>query len=91
MRRGATTVKRLGVGVGAVLVLFGVTFGLQGLGVIGGSAMSGKTAWAVIGPLIALVGVVLVVSGLRRGASTSDGASSLSPGDESSGSGAAGP
>jgi len=54
------------VGVGAVLVLFGVTFGLQGLGVIGGSAMSGKNMWAVIGPLLALVGVGLVVLG-RRG------------------------
>jgi hypothetical protein len=53
------------VGAGALLVLFGVTFGLQGLGVIGGSAMSGKNLWAVIGPLIALVGVGLVVSGLR--------------------------
>jgi hypothetical protein len=53
------------VGVGGLLVLFGVTFGLQGLGVIGGSAMSGKNMWAVIGPLLALVGVGLVVSGLR--------------------------
>jgi hypothetical protein len=91
MRRRATTVKKFGVGVGAVLILFGATFGLQGLGVIGGSAMSGKTAWAVIGPLIALVGVVLVISGLRPGSGTSDGASSRSRGDESSGSDAAEP
>jgi hypothetical protein len=57
--------KKLAAGVGVLLVIFGVTFGLQGLGVIGGSAMSGKTAWAVLGPLIALVGVGLVVVGLR--------------------------
>ena len=57
--------KQLSVVVGAVLVLAGVTFGLQGLGVLGGSAMSGQNAWAVLGPLIALVGVVLVVGGLR--------------------------
>jgi hypothetical protein len=60
-------VKNLGVGVGALLVLAGVTFGLQGIGVLGGSAMSGETTWAVIGPLLALVGVVLVVRGVRGG------------------------
>jgi hypothetical protein len=54
------------VTVGAILILAGVTFGLQGLGVIGGSAMSGKNMWAVLGPLIAVVGVLLVVTG-RRG------------------------
>jgi hypothetical protein len=57
--------RKLAAGVGVLLVIFGVTFGLQGLGVIGGSTMSGKTAWAVLGPLIALVGVGLVVGGLR--------------------------
>jgi len=51
--------------VGGVLVLAGITFGLQGMGVLGGSAMSGKTLWAVLGPVIALVGVVLLASGLR--------------------------
>jgi hypothetical protein len=68
--RGTNIVKKLAVVVGVVLVLAGLTFGAQGLGIIGGSAMSGKTAWAVIGPLIALVGVVLVVAGLRGGART---------------------
>jgi hypothetical protein len=57
--------RKLAAGVGVLLVIFGVTFGLQGLGVIGGSTMSGKTAWAVLGPLIALVGVGFVVGGLR--------------------------
>jgi len=53
--------------VGGLLVLAGIVFGLQGLGVLGGSAMSGKTLWAVLGPVIALVGVVLVAGGLRVG------------------------
>jgi len=57
--------RRFGLIIGAVLVLFGVTFGLQGLGVIGGSAMSGQTLWAVLGPLIALLGAALIVRGLR--------------------------
>jgi hypothetical protein len=51
--------------VGGLLALAGITFGLQGMGVLGGSAMSGKTLWAVLGPAIAVVGVVLVASGLR--------------------------
>jgi len=51
--------------VGGLLVLAGVTFGLQGMGVLGGSAMSGKTLWAVIGPVIGVVGLVLVARGLR--------------------------
>jgi hypothetical protein len=58
MRRGLVI-------VGALLVLAGITFGLQGMGVLGGSAMSGKTLWAVLGPLIAVVGVGVVVRGLR--------------------------
>lgn len=58
--------KKLATGVGVVLLIFGVIFGLQGLGVLGGSAMSGKTVWAVLGPLIALAGLGLIVGG-RRG------------------------
>ncbi len=45
----------------------GVIFTFQGLGFIGGSAMTGSTLWAILGPIIAVVGVVLVVLGLRRG------------------------
>jgi hypothetical protein len=67
VHRVESTVKKVAmVTVGAILILAGVTFGLQGLGVIGGSAMSGKNMWAVLGPLIAVVGVLLVVTG-RRG------------------------
>lgn len=62
------SIVKLGfVVVGALLVLAGVTFGLQGLDVLGGSAMSGKTSWAVIGPLIAVLGLVMVGFGLRGG------------------------
>ena len=54
------------VGVGALIALLGVIFTLQGLGAIGGSAMSGVTFWAVAGPVIALVGLVMAAVGLRR-------------------------
>jgi hypothetical protein len=60
--------KILLVGVGLVLLLFGVIFALQGSGAMGGSAMSGVTFWAIAGPVIALVGLVLAVLGLRGGA-----------------------
>jgi divalent metal cation (Fe/Co/Zn/Cd) transporter len=85
-----SAVKKIAmVTVGAILVLAGVTFGLQGLGVIGGSAMSGKNMWAVTGPLIAVVGVVLVVTGRRGSARTTTGPASRPDGDHSSESGAA--
>jgi hypothetical protein len=54
------------IGVGALLVLFGAVWTLQGLDVLGGSAMSGTTFWAVVGPIVAVVGAVLLVTGLRR-------------------------
>ena len=54
------------VGAGSLITLVGVIFTLQGVGVIGGSFMSGTTTWAVAGPVIALAGLALVVAGLRR-------------------------
>ena len=53
------------VGAGCVLMLAGVVFTLQGVGVLGGSVMSGVSFWAVAGPVIALAGLVLAVIGLR--------------------------
>ena len=53
------------VGGGFVLMLAGGVFTLQGVGVLGGSVMSGATFWAVAGPVIALAGLVLAVIGLR--------------------------
>lgn len=50
--------------VGVVLLLLGVLFTLQGVGVVGGSPMTGSALWAVLGPVIALVGLYLAV--LRR-------------------------
>jgi hypothetical protein len=55
------------VAVGAVAIVAGVTFALQGFGVVGGSgAMSGSSLWAALGPLIALAGLLAVVAGVRR-------------------------
>jgi hypothetical protein len=59
--------KPLLIGAGALLVLVGVLWTLQGLGYISGSAMTGVTVWAVVGPVVALVGVVMIAVGLRGG------------------------
>jgi hypothetical protein len=52
--------------IGVLLVLTGVLWTLQGLDVVGGSAMSGVTLWAIIGPIVAVVGLVLAILGARR-------------------------
>ena len=54
------------IAVGALLVIAGVVWGLQGLGYIGGSVMSGVTFWAVAGPLVALAGLAMAAVGVRR-------------------------
>lgn len=51
--------------IGVAAALAGLVWTLQGLGYVGGSFMSGATVWAVIGPLVALAGLVLMVLGLR--------------------------
>ncbi len=53
------------VGAGFLLTLAGAVFTLQGVGILGGSVMSGVTFWAVAGPVIALAGVVIAAIGLR--------------------------
>ena len=58
--------RALLMGVGVLITVAGVIFMLQGLGVIGGSAMSGVTFWVVAGPVIALAGLAMVAIGLRR-------------------------
>jgi hypothetical protein len=52
--------------VGVLMLVAGAVFALQGFGVMGGSAMSGSNFWAVAGPIIAVVGLALLVAGVRR-------------------------
>ncbi len=51
---------------GLVLVLAGVVFFFQGIGVIGGSFMSGSTKWAVIGAVLVAAGVGLLAAARFR-------------------------
>ena len=55
------------VTVGILVALLGALFTLQGLGFVGGSAMTGSTLWAILGPIIAVLGIVVIVVGLRSG------------------------
>lgn len=54
------------VGAGLVVAVAGIIFTLQGVGILGGSVMSGVTFWAVVGPIIALAGLGVAALGVRR-------------------------
>jgi hypothetical protein len=56
----------LWVVLGVILVLVGAVWTLQGIGVLGGSVMSGVTLWAIVGPVVAVIGLALVWRGLRQ-------------------------
>ncbi len=52
---------------GVVLVVIGCVFTLQGLGYLAGSPMTGVELWAVIGPILVVIGIVLIVQAARTG------------------------
>ena len=45
---------------GLILSGIGLVWTLQGLDVLRGSVMSGSSLWATIGPIVLLVGLVLI-------------------------------
>lgn len=51
---------------GILLVAFGVVWLLQGVGLIGGSFMTGQIRWAGIGAVTALIGLRLWFTSQRR-------------------------
>jgi hypothetical protein len=51
--------------VGIAAALAGAVFTLQGVGVLGGSFMSGSALWAVIGIALVIVGLTLYGRGTR--------------------------
>ncbi|MDY0909381.1 hypothetical protein [Microbacterium sp. CFBP9034] len=57
--------------VGVILVAIGVVWTLQGFNILGGSPMSGSSLWAIIGPIVLLIGLALIVAAVvarrRRG------------------------
>ncbi|QOC94823.1 hypothetical protein D0Q02_08460 [Micromonospora craniellae] len=51
--------------IGLLAVVIGAIWTVQGLGYVEDSLMTGQRLWAVLGPLLALVGVVLLWLGVR--------------------------
>ena len=52
--------------VGVVALIVGGVFAGQGLNLIPGSFMTGNRMWLAIGLIVAIVGIILIVLGLRR-------------------------
>ncbi len=52
--------------IGAIALLVGLVFAGQGAGFIPGSFMTGSRIWLDIGLVVAIVGIILIVLGLRR-------------------------
>jgi hypothetical protein len=57
--------KSVAITVGVVLLVVGAVWTFQGLGYLKGSPMTGVEMWAVIGPIVAGLGVALAYVGLR--------------------------
>jgi hypothetical protein len=58
---------RVAVTVGVLMLLVGALWTFQGLGYLKGSPMTGVQTWAVVGPIVAGLGVALLIIGLGRG------------------------
>ena len=52
--------------LGALLVLFGGVWFLQGINVLPGSFMTGQIRWAVYGGIAVVAGLVVLVAANRR-------------------------
>lgn len=57
--------RPLWVVAGVIVALLGLLWTLQGIGVVKGSSMSGTTTWSIIGPIVLLVGLVVLSVGIR--------------------------
>lgn len=52
--------------LGAILVILGGVWFLQGINVLPGSFMTGQIRWAIVGGIMVVVGAVLLVAANRR-------------------------
>jgi hypothetical protein len=53
------------IALGALAIVLGALWTLQGLDILSDSKMSGKETWAIVGPIVALIGLILIVVGVR--------------------------
>ena len=51
---------------GAVMVLLGAVWILQGINILPGSFMTGQIQWAIYGAVLAIAGVVVILWARRR-------------------------
>jgi drug/metabolite transporter superfamily protein YnfA len=58
--------RALLIALGLVMVATGGVWTAQGLGYLEGSPMTDQSIWAILGPLVAGLGVALVVVAARR-------------------------
>jgi hypothetical protein len=56
--------------VGAVTALIGLLFAGQGLNLVPGSFMTGDRTWFWVGLVLVVLGLVSIVTGLRRRSAT---------------------
>ena len=54
------------IGLGALMIVVGGVWTMQGVGVLPGSVMTGVALWAIIGPIVAIGGLVLLGIGIAR-------------------------
>ena len=52
--------------VGVIALIVGAVFAGQGANLIPGSSMTGNPMWLYIGLIVAIIGIILIVLGLRR-------------------------
>ncbi|WP_433553796.1 hypothetical protein ACQP08_11680 [Micromonospora zamorensis] len=55
----------LSLTLGLLAVVIGAVWTVQGLGYVSGSVMTDQKIWAVLGPIVALAGLVVLWLGLR--------------------------
>jgi len=55
----------LPMALGMLAVVIGAVWTLQGLNILTDSQMSDNKIWALVGPVVALVGLILIITGVR--------------------------
>ena len=58
--------RPLPIALGAIMVVVGAIWTFQGLGYLEGSPMTDQTIWAILGPILAGLGVGLILVAVRR-------------------------
>jgi len=58
--------RALPIALGAMMIVVGAIWTFQGLGYLEGSPMTDQTLWAILGPLLAGLGVGLILVAVRR-------------------------